>query len=258
MRFATLAIMSVMLIAALSFPLFAQDEAQAESKSEAQAAEKPAEVKPAKNPMVVLETNYGNIRLELFPKDAPISVENFLSYVREGFYDGTVFHRVVRDFVLQAGGMNEEMKQKQQKAPIKNEALNGLKNTRGTIAVARTADINSGTSHFFINLKDNAFLDHTEGNPKQYGYAVFGAVADDASMKVVDKIAEVAVGDKGQFKNVPVKPVIIKKAMVVGEAKKEAAQEPEKEIGKDTEKEVQKKADEGLQEEQHKMQEQGE
>jgi cyclophilin family peptidyl-prolyl cis-trans isomerase len=189
-------VMGMMLVLALSLPVFAQDQAESQVKTEVKAA--PAtEEKELKNPMVLLETNYGNIMLELFPKEAPVSTENFLSYVRDGFYDGTIFHRVVKDFVLQAGGMNEELKQKQQKAGITNEATNGLKNLRGTLSMARTSDINSGSSHFFINLKDNNFLDHTGSSPQQYGYAVFGKVTDDASMQVVDKIAAVAVGDKG-------------------------------------------------------------
>jgi len=181
----------------------------AQSTPEAKAAPK-----AAGNPAVVLETNYGNIKLELFKDKAPISAENFLSYVRDGFYDGTVFHRVVKGFVIQAGGWTEELDQKEQKAPIKNEAANGLLNLRGTLAVARTNEINSGTSHFFINLKDNQFLDHQEGDPARYGYAVFGKVIE--GMDVVDKIAQVEVGMKAGSKDVPVKPVIIVKARIVG------------------------------------------
>jgi len=231
--------LSLVLVLALSIPLFAQQTAETEVKTEVKATEK-----EIKNPMVLIETNQGNIMLELFQKEAPISVENFLSYVNDGFYDGTVFHRVVRGFVLQAGGMNEELKQKQQKPGIKNEATNGLKNLRGTLSMARTSDINSGSSHFFVNLKDNNFLDHTGMSPQQYGYAVFGKVADDASMKVVDKIAEVEVKTEGQFQNVPVKPVVIKKAVVVGEEKvteqeAEQAEGPEK-VEKEIKKEQQK------------------
>lgn len=238
-------IVSLTLVLALSIPLLAQDTAETEVKTEVK-----AEVKEVKNPMVLIETNHGNIMLELLQKEAPISVENFLSYVSEGFYDGTILHRVVRGFVLQAGGMNEELKQKQQKPGIKNEATNGLKNLRGTLSMARTSDINSGSSHFFINLKDNSFLDHTGMSPQQYGYAVFGKVADDASMKVVDKIAEVEVKNVGQFQNVPAEPVVIKKAVIVGEEKAadktdEKAEKPEK-------------AEKDLKKEQQKMEEKGE
>lgn len=232
-------VLALMLVLAFSIPLFAQETAETEVKTEVETKEK-----EVKNPMVLIETDHGNIMLELFQKEAPLSVENFLSYVGEGFYDGTVFHRVVRGFVLQAGGLNEELKQKQQKPGIKNEATNGLKNLRGTLSMARTSDINSGSSHFFVNLKDNNFLDHTGMNPQQYGYAVFGKIADDASMKVVDKIAEVEVKNQGQFQNVPAKPVVIKKAVVVGEEKavekeEKTAEEPEK-VEKEIKKEQKK------------------
>jgi cyclophilin family peptidyl-prolyl cis-trans isomerase len=237
-------VVSLIMVLTFAAALVAQETAETEVKTEVKAPEK-----EVKNPMVLIETNYGNMMLELFQKEAPISVENFLSYVRNGFYDGTIFHRVVRGFVLQAGGMNEELKQKQQKPGIKNEATNGLKNLRGTLSMARTSDINSGSSHFFINLKDNNFLDHTGMTPQQYGYAVFGKVADDASMKVVDKIAEVAVKNVGNFQNVPVKPVIIEKAVVVGE-EKAAEDEGEKgekpaEVEKDLKKEAKKMEEEG-------------
>jgi cyclophilin family peptidyl-prolyl cis-trans isomerase len=229
----------------------AQETAETEVKTEVTAPEK-----EVKNPMVLIETSHGNMMLELFQKEAPISVDNFLSYVRDGFYDGTIFHRVVRGFVLQAGGMNEELKQKQQKPGIKNEATNGLKNLRGTLSMARTSDINSGSSHFFINLKDNNFLDHTGTNPQQYGYAVFGKVADEASMKVVDKIAEVEVKNEGNFQNVPVKPVVIKKAVVVGEEKEKVEVKVE---AKEEEKgEVPAKAEKELKKEEKKMEEKGE
>jgi peptidyl-prolyl cis-trans isomerase A (cyclophilin A) len=238
-------IVSLTLVLALSAPLLAQETAETEVKTEVKVMEK-----EVKNPMVLIETNHGNIMLELFQKEAPISVENFLSYVSEGFYDGTILHRVVRGFVLQAGGMNEELKQKQQKPGIKNEATNGLKNLRGTLSMARTSDINSGSSHFFVNLKDNSFLDHTGMNPQQYGYAVFGKVADDASMKVVDKIAEVEVKNVGQFQNVPATPVVIKKAVIVGEEK--ATDKPDEKAEKP------EKAEKDLKKEQQKMEEKGE
>jgi len=162
-------------------------------------------------------------------------------YVGDGFYDGTTFHRVVRGFVLQAGGINDEMDQKKQEAPVKNEATNGLKNLRGTLSMARTSDISSGTSHFFINLVDNKPLDHTSMAPAEYGYAVFGKVADDAGMKVVDEIAKVKVTTKGMFQNVPKEPVVIEKAYVVGEKKTEKKAEKacdhDHEVKKDVKKE---------------------
>jgi cyclophilin family peptidyl-prolyl cis-trans isomerase len=164
--------------------------------------------------MVVLETNHGNIKIELFKDKAPISVENFLSYVKGGFYDGTIFHRVVPGFVIQAGGFTQDMKEKPAKAPIKNEAGNGLSNLRGTLSVARTNEINSGTTHFFINLVDNKRLDHTGEEPAKFGYAVFGKVTE--GMDVVDKIAAVEITTKGMHQGVPVKPVIITKATLVG------------------------------------------
>jgi cyclophilin family peptidyl-prolyl cis-trans isomerase len=225
---------AVLLVLALAVAIFAQDKS--EEKTEP-TKEKPTAVKatpkekPKGNPMVLLETNYGDMTLELFQKEAPISVKNFLSYVNDGFYDGTVFHRVVKGFVLQAGGMNEEMKQKEQSEPIKNEATNGLSNKRGTLSMARTSAINSGTSHFFINLVDNKRLDHSGMEPAKYGYAVFGEIAN--GMDVVDKIAQVQVTNKGQFQNVPAKPVVIKKASVVGaptKVKKADEKQPEKEV----------------------------
>jgi cyclophilin family peptidyl-prolyl cis-trans isomerase len=190
------------------------------------------------NPMVVLETTYGNIKIELFKDKAPISVDNFLSYVNEGYYDSTIVHRVVKGFVLQAGGFTEDMKQKPQKPSIKNEATNGLSNLRGTLSMARTGDINSGSSHFFINLVDNMRLDHTGEEPAKYGYAVFGKVAE--GMDVVDKIALVEVAAKSGYQGVPVKPVIITAAKIAGAGAVKPASEIEK---KADEKKEDKKAE---------------
>jgi cyclophilin family peptidyl-prolyl cis-trans isomerase len=163
---------------------------------------------PAKEQnMVVFSTNHGDITLELFPEQAPVTVENFLSYVDAGFYDGTIFHRVIPRFVIQGGGFTAEMQQKKTQAPIKNEADNGLKNERGTLSMARTSDINSATSQFFINLSDNAALDH---GVRDFGYAVFARVVD--GMDVVDKIAQVPTGRRGMHSDVPVEPVIVEKA----------------------------------------------
>ncbi len=159
------------------------------------------------NPVVVLETSKGVIEVELNAEKAPISVENFLQYVDAGFYDGTIFHRVIPDFMIQGGGMTPDMGQKKTRAPIHNEADNGLKNDRGTLAMARTSEIHSATGQFFINLKDNDFLNH---GGRDYGYAVFGKVS--AGMDVVDAIAAVPTTTHGMHGNVPSEPVTILKA----------------------------------------------
>jgi peptidyl-prolyl cis-trans isomerase A (cyclophilin A) len=155
--------------------------------------------------MIRFETTLGDYTIEFFEKEAPESVANFVRYIDEGFFDGTIFHRIVPGFVIQGGGFTEDMSQKRTKPPVKNEADNGLKNSRGTLSMARTNDINSATSQFFVNLKDNDFLDHSRGN---FGYAVFARVTQ--GMDVVDKIAAVATGRKRGFDDVPVEPVIIK------------------------------------------------
>ena len=155
-------------------------------------------------PVVVIETSVGDITVELDPAKAPLSVENFLGYVKDGFYSGTIFHRVIKDFMIQGGGMTADGQPKKTKAPIRNEAANGLKNTRGTIAMARTPEVNSATSQFFINTVDNGFLDHKGIDPKDFGYCVFGKVT--AGMDVVDKIRN-APTKPGDF---PVDPVVIK------------------------------------------------
>ena len=155
--------------------------------------------------MIQFETSLGTFRIELFEKDAPQTVANFLAYVDDGFFDGTIFHRIVPGFVFQGGGFTEDMSQKRTKEPIKNEADNGLKNERGTLSMARTNDVNSATSQFFVNLKDNEFLDHQRGN---FGYAVFARVID--GMDVIDKIAAVETGRRRGFDDVPVEAVIMK------------------------------------------------
>ena len=154
--------------------------------------------------MLEFKTSKGTFTVQLFDKQAPISVENFLKYVDEGFFDGTVFHRVIAGFMVQGGGLTADMKDKKGHDPIKNEATNGLKNKRGTLAMARTNDINSATSQFFINLVDNDFLDNKPGN---YGYAVFGRV--DSGMDVVDAIAATKTGRKGMYQDVPVETITI-------------------------------------------------
>ena len=160
------------------------------------------------NPVVVIETTMGSVSVELFRDKAPKSVENFLAYVKDGYYRGTVFHRVIKGFMIQGGGLTASLARKQTKPPIPNEAGNGLKNERGTLAMARTSDINSATSQFFINTVNNASLNHRGESPDQFGYAVFGKVID--GMDVVDKIEAVATTTKGSYQNVPVTPVAIK------------------------------------------------
>ena len=171
------------------------------------AAEAPA---PATNAAVsvVIATNYGDITVELDAEKAPLTVKNFLSYVDEKFYDGTIFHRVIKNFMIQGGGFTPDMAQKRTHAPVKNEAGNGLKNTRGTIAMARTMIIDSATAQFFINTVDNAFLDHRDNSMQGFGYAVFGKVTD--GMAVVDAIAAVQTGRVGMMSDVPIPaPVVI-------------------------------------------------
>ena len=157
--------------------------------------------------MIRFETSLGNFTIELLEKEAPESVANFKAYVEDEFFDGTIFHRIVPGFVIQGGGFTEDMSQKRTKAPVKNEADNGLKNKRGTLSMARTSDINSATSQFFVNLKDNDFLDHKRGN---FGYAVFARVTE--GMDVIDKIAAVETGRRRGFDDVPVEAVIMKSA----------------------------------------------
>ncbi|MBW2983869.1 peptidylprolyl isomerase [Candidatus Woesearchaeota archaeon] len=167
------------------------------------------EVETMSAPVVVLETNMGNIEVELYEDKAPISVKNFLDYVNEGFYDGLIFHRVIPGFMVQGGGFDRDMNQKETKEPIKNEADNGLKNEKYTLAMARTQVVDSATSQFFINVADNAFLDN---GARDFGYAVFGKVA--SGQHVVDKIEAVQTATKGVHQNVPVEPVVINKAYV--------------------------------------------
>ena len=162
---------------------------------------------------VKLDTSMGSIVITLFSDKAPETVKNFLDYVRDGFYDGLIFHRVIPGFMIQGGGFEPGMKQKKTKEPIKNEADNMLQNKRGTIAMARTSVVNSATAQFFINLKDNFFLDHKSKKPEEYGYAVFGEVIE--GMDVVDAIAAVKTGSRGFHNDVPVEDVVIKRAVVV-------------------------------------------
>jgi peptidyl-prolyl cis-trans isomerase A (cyclophilin A) len=160
--------------------------------------------------MIVMETSMGTLKIELFADKAPLTCENFLNYVRDGFYDGTIFHRVIAGFMIQGGGMTETMSEKKTGKPIKNEADNGLKNQRGTLAMARTQAVDSATSQFFINLRDNAFLDH---GTRDFGYAVFARVAE--GHDVMDAIAAVATGSFGFHQDVPKEPVRIIRVAVL-------------------------------------------
>jgi cyclophilin family peptidyl-prolyl cis-trans isomerase len=157
---------------------------------------------------VAIETNYGDITVELNDEKAPQSVANFLSYVDAQHYTDTIFHRVIKDFMIQGGNFTVDMAPKKNRAPIKNEAANGLRNLRGTIAMARTNVVDSATSQFFINLKDNGFLDHKNTSPQGYGYAVFGKVVK--GMEVVDKIGSTQTHTFKRFRDVPVEPVVIR------------------------------------------------
>jgi len=167
----------------------------------------------AKHTMVLMKTSLGDIKIELFDDKAPVTVKNFLAYVNDRFYDGTIFHRVIPNFMIQGGGYDKDLQQKPTKPPIKNEANNGLKNQVGTIAMARTSVVDSATSQFFINVKDNAFLDHRDETPAGFGYAVFGKVVE--GMDVVMKIAQVPTQRVGMHEAVPKEPVIIQSVRVV-------------------------------------------
>lgn len=192
-------VLSTLFIAGLSLYAAGADTAHA--------AEPPA-------PRVSMQTNMGTIVLELYPDKAPKTVANFLQYVKDGFYTGTLFHRVIRNFMIQGGGFTADYQRKQTRAPIMNEANNGLSNTRGTIAMARTFEPHSATSQFFINVADNARLDYTASTPRGWGYCVFGRVV--RGMNVVDKIRNLPTGARGPFAgNVPLEPVIIEKVTLL-------------------------------------------
>ncbi len=169
------------------------------------------------DPIVLMSTSAGEVKIELFKDKAPTTVTNFLSYVNDKFYDGTVFHRVIPRFMIQGGGFTPDMKQKPTQAAVKNEAGNGLKNQFGTLAMARTSDVNSATAQFFINTKDNDFLDHKDDTIQGYGYCVFGKVIEGS--KVVQKIEAVETDTKGAYEDVPVEPVVIKSIRVVSPGK---------------------------------------
>ncbi len=165
------------------------------------------------NPKVLMETSKGDITIELYENEAPRTVKNFLSYASEGFYNNLIFHRVIKDFMIQGGGMDSEMRQKDPKPPIKNEARRGLGNNRGTIAMARTNVVDSATAQFFINVKDNDFLNHTDKTARGFGYAVFGEVIK--GMDVVDSIARAKTGIFNGFSDVPKEPILIKNVSII-------------------------------------------
>ncbi|MGZ9130928.1 MAG: peptidylprolyl isomerase [Candidatus Binatia bacterium] len=163
-----------------------------------------------KNPVVLMSTSMGDIRIELDAEKAPITTKNFVDYVSAGHYDGLIFHRVIPGFMIQGGGMDAAMKEKSNKAPIKNEAANGLKNDLGTLAMARTNVVDSATSQFFINVKNNDFLNHRSTAAAEFGYAVFGRVIE--GIEVVRNIEKVPTGNKGHHQDVPTQPVVINSA----------------------------------------------
>ncbi len=189
----------------------AQDNGVTKQAKETQS--KTSGAKMSANPIIKMETNKGTITIELDATKAPISSENMVNYVKDAFYDGLIFHRVIPGFMIQGGGMNPDMSEKATKAPIKNEADNGLKNDRGTLAMARTQVPDSASSQFFINLKNNDFLNHTSKTTQGWGYAVFGKVTE--GMDIVDEIAKVKTGNHGPHGDVPLEPVVIKKMTVV-------------------------------------------
>ena len=187
----------IVVAAILSLAMFTTVKGQKDMNEESQA-----------NPVVVIETTMGNITLELDAENAPNTTANFLAYIEDGYFADTTFHRVIPNFMIQGGGITEDMRDKPSKrAPIQNEANNGLKNDRGTIAMARTSDPHSATSQFFVNLKDNDFLNFRSESMQGWGYAVFGKVTD--GMKVVDEIARVRTGNKGGHQDVPVETITI-------------------------------------------------
>jgi peptidyl-prolyl cis-trans isomerase B (cyclophilin B) len=163
--------------------------------------------------MIKLETNFGDITIDLDSEKAPLTAKNFLEYVNSGYYDNTVFHRVIDGFMVQGGGFEPGMKQKPTRSPIQNEAANGLKNEKYTIAMARTSDVHSATAQFFINVADNASLNYTSSTPRSFGYCVFGRVVD--GKDVVDKIRKVKTGSRGGHQDVPLEDVVVRKAYVI-------------------------------------------
>jgi cyclophilin family peptidyl-prolyl cis-trans isomerase len=190
--------------------IFLQNHIQAKEENHLAETTPQVNLPAGKNPRVKLETSRGDITLELYPDKAPLTVNNFLAYVESGFYDGTIFHRVIPGFMIQGGGMISGMNEKTTRSPIKNEAANGLANARGTIAMARTQVIDSATAQFFINVAANDFLNHRDNSMQGFGYCVFGKVVE--GMEVADQIVAVSTKTSGYYENVPVEDVLIVKA----------------------------------------------
>jgi cyclophilin family peptidyl-prolyl cis-trans isomerase len=198
----------------LAFTLFLQVSALVIVAMQTAAPQVPAPLEPAPgNPVVVVSTSMGDVTVELFNDKAPVSVANFLSYANEGFYAGTIFHRVVSGFVVQGGGFTPTMVEKTTRSPIQNEATNGLRNVRGTVAMARTQSLRSATSQFYFNVSNNADLDHQGFSPRDFGYAVFGRVL--SGMDVVDRISRVPTHSSAGMDDVPVDPVTMTGVKVV-------------------------------------------
>ncbi|WP_376690901.1 peptidylprolyl isomerase [Wenzhouxiangella sp. EGI_FJ10409] len=192
----------IALLLLVALPLSAQEDEQASQATN--------ESETRENPTLILHTNFGAITVELFEDEAPESTANFLQYARDGHYDGTIFHRVIDNFMIQGGGFDTDFNQKETREPIQNEADNGLENKRGTLAMARTNDPHSASSQFFINVSDNAFLNHrNKASGQTWGYAVFGRVVD--GMDVVDEIRAVETTSQGMHRDVPAEPVIIER-----------------------------------------------
>lgn len=191
----------------------AKEEPPASKPTPAEPAAPAEGVSDVTHPLVEMRTSLGTMKIELYPDKAPKTVDNFLAYVRDGFYDGTIFHRVIDGFMIQGGGFTPDMSEKPTRAPIENEASNGLKNLRGTIAMARTDDPHSATAQFFINGKDNAFLDYKTSTRTGFGYAVFGKVVE--GLDVLDKIEKVETGSRSGYDDVPKENVVIETVHVV-------------------------------------------
>lgn len=181
-------------------------------------------------PSVEFQTNQGNFTIELYPEKAPKTVANFLQYVKDGFYENTIFHRVINHFMIQGGGFERDLSEKSTRAAIANEAGNGLLNQTGTVAMARTADPDSATAQFFVNLTDNQFLDYVGPDPDQIGYCVFGKVT--SGIEVIQKIGLTQTNTVGRYSDVPVKPVIIKSVKLLAEVVKDAPKDASKETAK--------------------------
>jgi cyclophilin family peptidyl-prolyl cis-trans isomerase len=200
------------LLAFAALPGVPQSGSSSKTRVQAPPLQAPAPTPAPGNPVVVVATSMGEFTMELFRDKAPVSVENFLAYADAGFYEGTIFHRVKAGYVVQGGGYTPEMVEKATRAPIQNEATNGLKNTRGSVAMARMRALRSATAQFYVNVANNSALDHRGYSPDDFGYAVFGRVL--SGMEVVDAIAKVKTGINGEHEDVPTTPVVIQKVIV--------------------------------------------